>query len=292
MKSGAFRQKGGHLYKPSAIRGYERDLRKHAIPELGSKRLSRLQRPELQRWADGLSAQGRSPSTVRNIVAALRALIGFGEVRGWVHLNPCNGLRLPTGENARDRIAAMQPKDRATLGFAVYAGLRLGELLALDVAAVDIEGGWIHVHRSWDREGKQFVATKSRKPRKVPIIDKLAVLLADHFVLLNHPSDGLLFPSANNPEWPTDPGILRRRTYKRWKDAGLKPLGFHEGRHTFASIGIAAGLNAKTLSTYLGHAAITITLDRYGHLMPGSEGDVGRLPRRCVRKVSSADGNE
>jgi integrase len=287
MKSGAFRQKGGHTYKPGTARGYERDLNKHAIPELGSKRLSRLQRPELQRWADELAAQGRAPSTVRNIVAALRALIAFGEVRGWVHLNACNGLRLPTGENARDRIAApseaatliaaMQPKDRATLGCAVYAGLRLGELLALDVAAVDIEGGWIHVNRSWDREGKQFVATKSRKPRKVPIIDKLSVLLADHFVLLNHPSAGLIFPSANNPEWPTDPGILRRRTYKRWKDAGLKPLGFHEGRHTFASIGIAAGLNAKTLSTYLGHATITITLDRYGHLMPGSEVEAREL---------------
>ena len=154
----------------------------------------------------------------------------------------------------------MQPKDRAAVGFAVYAGLRLGELLALDVAAVDIEGGWIHVHRSWGREGKQFVATKSRRPRKVPIIDKLGVLLVDHFVLLNHPSNGLIFPSANKPEWP-GPDWAHRN----------KPLGFHEGRHTFASIGIAAGLNAKTLSTYLGHATITITLDRYGHLMPGSE---------------------
>jgi integrase len=126
-------------------------------------------------------------------------------------------------------------------------------------------------HRSWDRGTKQFIPTKSRKPRSVPIIDKLATLLADHFVLLDHPSEGLLFPSANNPEWATDPGILRRRTHEHWKKAGLKPLGFHEGRHTFASIGIAAGLNAKTLSTYLGHATITITLDRYGHLMPGSE---------------------
>lgn len=44
-----------------------------------------------------------------------------------------------------------------------------------------------------------------------------------------------------------------------------------EGRHTYAGIGIAAGLNPKALSTYLGHATITITLDRYGHLMPGSE---------------------
>jgi hypothetical protein len=44
----------------------------------------------------------------------------------------------------------------------------------------------------------------------VPIIDKLAVFLADHFVLLDHPSEGLLFPSANNRDWPTDAGILRR----------------------------------------------------------------------------------
>ncbi len=68
---------------------------------------------------------------------------------------------------------------------------------------------------------------------------------------------------------PTDAGILRRRTHARGRKVGLKPLGFHEGRHTYASIGIAAGLNPKTLSTYLGHA--TITLDRYRHLMPGSE---------------------
>lgn len=282
MKSDTFRQKGGHVYKPSTIRGYERDLTNHVLPELGSKRITRLQRPELQRWVDGLMTPDRSPSTIRNIVAALRALIGFAELRGWVRVNPCNGLRLPAGEQARERIAspaeaaeliaAMRPKDRATLGFAVYAGLRLGELLALDVAAVDLDGGWIHVHRSWDRGSKQFVPTKSRKPRRVPIIDKLATLLADHFVLLDHPSDGLLFPSANNSDWPTDAGILRRRTHARWKKKmGLEPLGFHEGRHTYASIAIAAGLNAKTLSTYLGHATITITLDRYGHLMPGSE---------------------
>lgn len=280
-KSGAIRQRGGHVYKPSTLRGYESDLNKHAIPTLGSKRIGRLQRPELQSWVDTLTTPERSASTVKNIVAALRALIGFGELRGWVHIDPCAGLRLPAGETPRDRIAspaeaaaliaALRPKDQAALGFAVYAGLRLGELLALDVSAVDLESGWIHVRRNWDKGSKEFVSTKSRKPRKVPIIDKLAVLLVNHFVLLDHPDEGLMFPSVQRPEWPTDPGILRRRIRTRWDDAGLDPLGFHEGRHTFASIGIAAGLNAKTLSTYLGHATITITLDRYGHLMPGSE---------------------
>jgi integrase len=104
--------------------------------------------------------------------------------------------------------------------------LRLGELLALDVSAIDLDSGWIHVNRSWIPERSAL----SRKPRKVPIIDKLAVLLADHLVLLNHPSEGLIFPSVENPEWPTDPAILRRRAYKRWDDAGLDRLGFHEGR--------------------------------------------------------------
>jgi integrase len=67
-----------------------------------------------------------------------------------------------------------------------------------------------------------------------------------------------------------------------WIAADLRPLGFHEARHTFASIGIAAGLNAKTLSTYLGHATITITLDRYGHLMPGSEVEARALLDRYL----------
>ena len=40
---------------------------------------------------------------------------------------------------------------------------------------------------------------------------------------------------------------------------------------------IAAGVNAKALSTYMGHASITITLDRYGHLMPGNEEEAGGL---------------
>jgi integrase len=40
---------------------------------------------------------------------------------------------------------------------------------------------------------------------------------------------------------------------------------------------IAAGVNAKALSTFMGHANITVTMDRYGHLMPGSEAEAGKL---------------
>ena len=67
------------------------------------------------------------------------------------------------------------------------------------------------------------------------------------------------------------PTSIANRARRAWKDAGLEPITLHEARHTFASMMIAAGVNAKALSTYMGHATIAITLDRYGHLMPGNE---------------------
>ena len=40
---------------------------------------------------------------------------------------------------------------------------------------------------------------------------------------------------------------------------------------------IVAGVNAKALSTYMGHSSITVTLDRYGHLMPGNEEQAAQM---------------
>jgi integrase len=71
--------------------------------------------------------------------------------------------------------------------------------------------------------------------------------------------------------------MLQRRADRAWREAGVERLAPHEGRHSFASLMIAAGVNAKVLSTYMGHANISITLDRYGHLMPGNEEDAAGL---------------
>jgi integrase len=63
----------------------------------------------------------------------------------------------------------------------------------------------------------------------------------------------------------------------RWKAAELEPITLHECRHTYAWIAIAAGVNAKALSTYMGHSNISITYDRYGHLTPGNEAESAGL---------------
>jgi integrase len=72
-------------------------------------------------------------------------------------------------------------------------------------------------------------------------------------------------------------GAVTQRARKAWKAAGLALIGLHECRHTYAAYMIAAGVNAKALSAYVGHSSITMTLDRYGHLMPGNEDEAASM---------------
>ena len=63
---------------------------------------------------------------------------------------------------------------------------------------------------------------------------------------------------------------FRRRTWAPAVEAaGLAPLRIHDMRHTAASLAIKAGADVKVVQRMLGHASAAMTLDRYGHLMPG-----------------------
>ncbi len=82
--------------------------------------------------------------------------------------------------------------------------------------------------------------------------------------------------------------MLRRRADDAWEAAGLERITLHECRHSYASLMIAAGVNAKALSSYMGHANIQITFDRYGHLMPGNEEEAGALLDTYLDRFSRA----
>jgi integrase len=219
------------------------------------------------------------PSTVRNYVIPLRVIFRRAVSRGVLDVNPTRGLELPAARGRRTRIAdpteaqallnALEPRDRALYAVALYAGLRRGELRALRWEVIDLEAGTIHVHQSWDaREGP--IETKTHAgTRTVPIPAALRAILLAHRLRQGTGGTGYLF--TNRAGRPFDPSTVVDRAKKAWEAAGLRPIGLHECRHTYASLLIAANVNPKAISTYLGHASITITLDRYGHLMPGNQ---------------------
>lgn len=279
MRAGAVLNRSGDRFKPASIRGYEQTLRDYIYPALGGARLGELQRNDVQDLVERIMASGAQPSTVRNAIMPLRVICRRARARGQIPYNPVDGVELPAVRGRRDRVAdpveaaallaALEPRDRVVWSTALYAGLRLGELMALHTEDIDLDRGVIEVRRGWDQyEGEQTPKSRAGE-RRVPIV---AVLRPELEAAVEpRQDDSLVF--GRTADKPFSPSTLDARAARAWKAAGLRPIGLHECRHTFASLMIAAGVNAKALQTFMGHASITITLDRYGHLFPGAEGE-------------------
>jgi integrase len=299
-RAGVIRTRSEDPYKPSALRGYEADLRLRLLDRLGPTRLSELTRPKLQLLVAEWQTAGLAPSTIRNSLLPLRAIYRDLELLGIaaVPVNPTTGLRLPKVEGERNRIASPEEaarliaaapgQDRPIWATAMYGGLRRGELAALRWEHVDLAQGVIRVERSYDYTARAFIAPKSRKARRrVPIPAVLRDVLVEH--RMDYEAAGRAAPEVlvfgRDAEVPFGASGVRRRALAAWKRAGLDPIGLHECRHTFASLMIAAGANAKALSTYLGHASIQLTFDRYGHLMPGNEAEAAALLDRFLERA-------
>ena len=277
-KAGIVRTRSGEAYKPSALRGYEATLKLRILPELGKRRLSAISRNQIQDLVDTWTASGLAPSTVRNAVLPLRVIINRAIDRDEIAYNPTEKLDLPRDRSRRDRVAppreiqalleVLPPHYRALWSAAVYSGLRRGELQALRWENVDLEAAIIRVEANWDRVVGLIEPKTEAGRRKVPVPRALARELRSFRVQQGN-GGGFVFSTTGDR--PFDPTNAKRAAMRLWTRAGLKPLGFHEARHTYASLMIAAGVNAKALSTYMGHSSITVTLDRYGHLLPGNE---------------------
>ncbi len=300
-RDGWIRNRSGDPYKPAAIRAYEAGLRVRVKPALGSMRLSDVTRNDVQDLVDELVAEGWNASTVVVTIASLRVIYKRALVRGEVAVSPLVGLQMPAVRGGRSRIAtpaeckalldALPERDRPLWATAMYAGLRRGELMALRIEDVDLDRGVINVRRGWDTlEGE--ITPKSGRERNVPINSTLRSHLEPHLLSLPW-SEGLVFGVNDRSTFNGTP--LLKRAERHWEAANLRRITLHECRHTFASLMIAAGVNAKALSTYMGHATISITLDRYGHLMPGNEDEAAQkldeyLARYAPSSRQSSDG--
>jgi integrase len=145
----------------------------------------------------------------------------------------------------------------------------------------------MRVERAWDEKSGVLVEPKSRAGRRsVPIPAVLRDYLDEHKLRTGR-DEGLVF--GRTATAPFISSNVWRRAQTDWKRKKLDPgIGLHECRHTFASLMIAAGVNAKALSSYIGHASVTITYDRYGHLMPGNEDEAAALLDAYLERANTA----
>jgi integrase len=314
-RDGSVRTRSGDVYKPSAIRGYEAALENRILPNHGGSRIADITRVEVQDLADRMLAEGLDPSSVRNTLMPLRVIYRRALQRGEVSVNPTTALELPAVRGRRERIASpteacelldtLPLTDRAVWATAMFGGLRRGELMGLRWEDVDLASGVIRVERSFDPKAGCAITPKSRAGvRSVPIAAALRDYLTEHKQRGGR-SEGLVFGrTATAPFADSAVGQRARRVWeqenkRRIEQAErdrtdsakvdlLTPIGLHECRHSYASMMIEAGVNFKALSTYMGHANISITLDRYGHLMPGNEAEAASLLDAYLERADTA----
>ena len=289
-RAGIVRSRSGEPYKPSAIRGYEQNLDKRVLPALGHERLREITLPQLQRYVDRLAADGLAAATITTTITPLRAIYRRARQLGEVQANPTSGISVPAINRRQTRFATAEQieamlgelehaKDRAMWATALYAGLRRGELMAPHREDVDLATGVIHVERGWDQSEGEVPPKSKQGRRKVPIPAALRDRLAEY--LIDGPEGGRIFVGVRDSY---DHG---RRAAEH---AGVRPPTLHECRHGYASLMIAAGVNVKALSTFTGHANIRITLDEYGHLLPGAEDEAaGLLDAFLARQFGGAE---
>jgi len=286
-----------HRRQTVAQRTWESDtsaMRIHVLPAFGRRPARSITRADVARFAADLS-RDRSPKTVARIIATFSALMAFLVEDGRLRSNPVAGQRAPNPDKAIASAHEIRPFPIGEL-FAVvetqrqlapeYAeltlvlgltGLRFGELRGLRVSDVlDVPYPALRVARSVPASGgggRPIVRDrpKSGKARTVPLADVLLPVI--HRRVEERVADELLF-TAPQGGWLV---LSNWRRAVRWSTTarGRRP---HDLRHTAATAWLAAGIDVKTVQTWLGHASAQLTLNLYGHHM-GTDADRAGISR-------------
>jgi integrase len=301
----------------------ERDeslLRRHALPRFGDAPLAAISQRDVRAWVADLSAGPLAPATVQKAYQLLGKVMGAAVDAGMIPQTPCRRVPLPKVEREEMRFltpaevatlaAAIQLRYRALVLVGAYGGLRIGELAGLRRSRVDLLRGTVQVAEIiTEPKGRlQIGPPKTRAGRRTVglprfVAEELAVHLAD----LGDP-EAFVFTAPEGG--PLRVHGFRARVWRpATRAAGLDGLRIHDLRHTAVALWIAAGANPKEVSTRAGHASVSFTLDRYGHLYPEADAalrdrldalygtaqpapasTVVRLPRRPGRGPSVAPG--
>lgn len=250
----------------------------HNLAPLHDKPVGQITYADVQAIVTAMTAAGRRPSTVRNVLMVCRLILDEAVRRKFIRTNPCHNVKPPrlrpkdnvflTVEQVRALADELPPPLDLLILTAAGSGLRAGELNGLRVRDVELLRRRINVRQTVTDLGSELIVDtpKSNAGRRtVPISPALCDLLAAHIGNARLGTDDLVFGDDGKPRRHNTfylqvfkPAVVR---------AGLPPeTRFHDLRHTYASLMIAAGVNPKRLSVWMGHTTVSLTMDRYGHL--------------------------
>ncbi len=263
----------------------------HIKPVFGNQALTDIHLEDLQGFISRKIKEGKlSSATINHLVTTLTALFKYAVRTGYLRESPAAYLRRPkkeikemdflTKEEVHLFLEHTSGESYPPFLCAIMTGMRRGELLAMKWSNIDWNRGQYFVCESlsrwYDKPEDRFQEPKSIKSRRaINLAPTLMDVLKQHRAHQNtqklqigpkYQDQDLVF--CKKAGTSLDPDNLTKLFQRILKKAGMRQMRLHCLRHTYVSLLIAQGESPKYIQHQLGHASITTTLDRYGHLMP------------------------
>jgi len=285
---------------------YTSHLSRQVFPAIGHLAMGDVSRSTMRGFVAGLVRQDLAPQTVRAIARTCSTLFRAAVADQVIVRSPMVGVKLPAAAKSRAvaltvpqlyALADALPRQyRALPLLGAGSGLRPGELLGLEVdpsRGLDMLGRRILVRQQLAPAQAALLPPKTAASvREVPLAREIRDVLAEHlaeFPPIDVPvedrtgsrpvkrSARLLFTTSQARSGQRGP-VKRAGFSQAWNRAVVRAresgadlperVTPHALRHTYASLMIGAGVNAKAVQVLLGHANIRETFDTYGHLYP------------------------
>ena len=235
-----------------------------------ASRLRGLEVADFRAWLAERHRRGLARSSTARALAAVRGFFRHADRRHGLHNPALSALRMPPPKRPLPRPLAPDQalslteaagrdggplwvllRDHALLQLLYGCGLRIGEALALDRAALGADPGLLRSLR---------VRGKGDREREVPVLPVVAAALAAYIAACPHrlPPDGPLFRGVRGGR--LDAGVVRKRVRELRTALGLPESATpHALRHSFATHLLAAGADLRVIQELLGHASLSTT---------------------------------
>jgi integrase len=275
--------------KPQTLRTYEGLVRARIEPALGATKLSKLSAAQLSGFYGRLLDDGLAPASVRVVHAIIYKALRQAYRWGMIPTNPASVASVPkprsaevtplTREQAKAFLAAAEGEPlEALFTLLLSTGLRVGEALGLRWSDINLDKGTAHIARTlwWAPGGKaQFGTPKSGKGRSIQLPPMAVASLRRHHTRqleqrLAAPTwveSGSVFTNLIGEPLRRD-HVDRHHFQPLLRKAGLPRHTLHVLRHTAATLLLQQGTHPTLVQHLLGHASVSMTLDKYSHWLP------------------------
>lgn len=273
--------------KESTVAIYILHIENHILPTFGKMDVDEIDESFVQEFVINQLIKGLSPKTIHDQLIVLKMILRWGcKKKYWYFVDLDWKIKYPTTAVPEKKIKTLSLKDQqklldyilghfTTRNFGIYltlfTGVRIGELCAMQWKDINTVDGLIEIRKTIERiyvreNGKRHTKVIIGEPKTVNSVRDIPI--AHQVMKLVKPLKKVVNPEfyvLTNEEKPTEPRTYRNYFRDVLEKLDIPPLNYHGLRHTFATRCLEGKADIKTVSSILGHANISTTLNLYMH---------------------------